>query len=79
MLGFAIGVIAVLLIFGYFGLPILWWTIAAGLLTWYLGAIADVEGREPELLEDNNIRVGSSLAIGSTLAALHAPGFVAHD
>ena len=26
--------------FGYFGL-ILWWTLAAGLLTWYLSAIAN--------------------------------------
>ncbi|HVG62977.1 MAG TPA: CARDB domain-containing protein [Hyalangium sp.] len=41
--------------------------------TWYLGAIVDLEGREPELLKDNNIRVGGSLAIGSTLAALHLP------
>ncbi len=47
--------------------------------TWHLGAIVDVEGREPELLKDNNIRVGGSLAIGSTLAALHTPGSVAHD
>ncbi|KFE66091.1 CARDB domain-containing protein [Hyalangium minutum] len=41
--------------------------------TWYLGAIADVEGREPELLKDNNIRVGGSVAVGSTLAMLHGP------
>jgi hypothetical protein len=41
--------------------------------TWYLGAIADLDGREPELLKDNNIRAGGSLAIGSTLAMLHAP------
>lgn len=47
--------------------------------TWHLGAIVDVDGREPELLKDNNIRVGGSLAIGSTLAALHVPGSVAHD
>lgn len=47
--------------------------------TWYLGAIVDLEGREPELLKDNNIHVGGSLAIGSTLAALYAPGVVAHD
>jgi len=40
MVGFILGVIAVFLVFGYFGLPILWWTIAAGLLTWYLSAIA---------------------------------------
>lgn len=47
--------------------------------TWYLGAIVDLEGREPELLKDNNIRVGGSLAIGSTLAALQMPSSVAHD
>src|SRR5512134_3752056 len=35
------GVLAVILVFGYFGLPILWWTIAAALLTWYLSAIAE--------------------------------------
>ncbi len=40
MIGFILGVIAVFLVFGYFGLPILWWTIAAALLTWYLSAIA---------------------------------------
>lgn len=40
--------------------------------TWFLGAIADLEGREPELLKDNNIRVGGSVAVGSTLAMLHA-------
>jgi acyl-CoA dehydrogenase len=40
MLGYALGLLAVILIFGYFGLPILWWTIAAALLTWYLSAIA---------------------------------------
>jgi acyl-CoA dehydrogenase len=40
MAWFVAGVVAVILVFGYFGLPILWWTIAAGLLTWYLSAIA---------------------------------------
>jgi len=40
MAWFVAGVVAVILIFGYFGLPIFWWTIAAGLLTWYLSAIA---------------------------------------
>ncbi len=40
MAGFALGVIAVFLIFGYFGLPIAWWTLAAALLTWYLSVIA---------------------------------------
>jgi subtilase family serine protease len=46
---------------------------------WYLGAIADLDGREPELLKDNNIRAGGSLAIGSTLAALQRPARTAHD
>ena len=41
MVGLALGVIAVFLIFGYFGLPIFWWTIAAALLGWYLSVIAD--------------------------------------
>lgn len=41
--------------------------------TWFLGAIADLEGREPELLKDNNIHVGGSVAVGSTLAMLVAP------
>jgi acyl-CoA dehydrogenase len=40
MAWFVAGVIAVILVFGYFALPIFWWTIAAGLLTWYLSAIA---------------------------------------
>jgi acyl-CoA dehydrogenase len=40
MLWFALGVIAVVLLFGYFGLPILWWTLAAGLLGWYLSVVA---------------------------------------
>jgi acyl-CoA dehydrogenase len=41
MIGFVLGVIAVVLIFGYFGLPILWWTLAAGALGWYLSAVAN--------------------------------------
>src|SRR5688572_29422000 len=40
MVGFILGVIAVLLVFGYFGLPLLWWSVAAGLLTATLSAIA---------------------------------------
>ena len=40
MAWFVAGVVAVILIFGYFGLPIVWWTLAAALLTWYLGVIA---------------------------------------
>src|SRR5688500_10536648 len=41
MAGFALGLIAVFFIFAYFGLPIVWWTIAAALLGWYLSVIAD--------------------------------------
>jgi subtilase family serine protease len=41
--------------------------------TWYLGAIADLDGREPELLKDNNIRAGGSVAVDATVAALGAP------
>ncbi len=40
MIGFILGVIAVFLVFGYFGLPIAWWTIAAALFAWYLSVIA---------------------------------------
>jgi acyl-CoA dehydrogenase len=40
MAWFIAGVLAVVLVFGYFGLPILWWTLAAGLATWYLSVIA---------------------------------------
>jgi len=42
MAWFIAGVLAVIFVFGYFGLPILWWTIAAALLTWYLSVIAGV-------------------------------------
>src|SRR5688500_1798974 len=41
MAGFALGLIAVFFIFAYFGVPIVWWTIAAALLGWYLSVIAD--------------------------------------
>jgi acyl-CoA dehydrogenase len=40
MVGFILGCLAVFLVFGYFGLPILWWTIGAALLGWYLSVIA---------------------------------------
>jgi acyl-CoA dehydrogenase len=40
MLWFALGVVAVVLLFGYFGLPILWWTLAAGVLGGCLSVIA---------------------------------------
>lgn len=33
-------VLAVILVFGYFGLPILWWTLAAAALGWYLSVVA---------------------------------------
>jgi subtilase family serine protease len=33
--------------------------------TWYLGAIADRDGREAELIEDNNVQVGSTLVVGN--------------
>ncbi len=34
------GTIATVLVFGYFRMPLAWWTLAAGLLTWYLSVIA---------------------------------------
>ena len=40
MVGLILGVIAVFLVFGYFGLPIIWWTLAAGALGWTLSALA---------------------------------------
>jgi len=39
MAWFIAGVLVVFLVFGYFGLPIFWWTVAAGLLAWYLSVI----------------------------------------
>jgi subtilase family serine protease len=44
--------------------------------TWYLGAIADLYGSQPELAENNNTRVGSTLVIGPApdmITVLHAP------
>jgi len=41
MVGLVLGVIAVVLILGYFGLPVLWWTLAVGALGWYLSAVAN--------------------------------------
>ncbi|HSA68263.1 MAG TPA: acyl-CoA dehydrogenase [Burkholderiales bacterium] len=41
MAWFIAGILALILVFGYFGLPLVWWTLAAGLLTWYLSAIAE--------------------------------------
>jgi acyl-CoA dehydrogenase len=41
MAWFIAAVIAVALAFGYFGLPVLWWTLAAGLLGACLSVIAD--------------------------------------
>src|SRR5688572_26987211 len=40
MIGFIAGVIAVVFVFGYFAMPLIWWTLAAGLLLWYLSVIA---------------------------------------
>ena len=40
MAWFIAGVLVVILVFGYFGLPIFWWTVAAGLLTWWLSVVA---------------------------------------
>jgi hypothetical protein len=33
--------------------------------TWYLGAIVDRDGGETELIEDNNLRVGSAFVVGN--------------
>jgi subtilase family serine protease len=41
--------------------------------TWHLGAIADLYGAQAELIKDNNARVGGTVSVGSTVAALHAP------
>jgi acyl-CoA dehydrogenase len=41
MVGFIAGVVAVILVFGYFAMPLAWWTLAAGLLLSYLSVIAD--------------------------------------
>jgi acyl-CoA dehydrogenase len=41
MAWFIAGVFAVILVFGYFGLPIFWWTVAAGLLAWFVSAAAE--------------------------------------
>src|SRR5512134_343520 len=40
MAWFIAGILAVILVFGYFGLPIVWWTIAAALFGWTLSVIA---------------------------------------
>ena len=40
MAWFIAGVFAVILVFGYFGLPIFWWTVAVGLLAWFASAAA---------------------------------------
>src|SRR5688572_5667414 len=42
MAWFIAGFLAVVLVFGYFGLPIFWWTVAAALATWYVSVIADL-------------------------------------
>jgi len=40
MLALALGVIAAFFILGYFGLPIIWWTLAAALAGWALSVLA---------------------------------------
>ncbi len=40
MLGWILGVIAVFLVFGFFRMPIIWWTLAGGLMAVYLSVIA---------------------------------------
>jgi acyl-CoA dehydrogenase len=41
MAWFVAGVLAVVLVFGYFGLPIFWWSVAAAAVLWWLSALAD--------------------------------------
>jgi hypothetical protein len=33
--------------------------------SWYVGALVDRDGGEPELIEDNNVRVGGGLVVGN--------------
>ncbi len=40
MTGFIVGALVVFLVFGYFRLPVAWWTLAGALLAWYLSVIA---------------------------------------
>src|SRR5690242_14608116 len=40
MLVFALALIAVFLVFGYLGAPLIAWTVAAGLLGWWLSVLA---------------------------------------
>src|SRR3989304_10444225 len=40
MLEFILGALSVFILFGYFGLPIAWWTLAGGLLAWYPSVVA---------------------------------------
>jgi acyl-CoA dehydrogenase len=40
MLGWIIGAVAVFFVFAYFRMPILWWSLAGGLLAWYLSVVA---------------------------------------
>jgi hypothetical protein len=41
MLALALGAFAVFLLFAYFQMPLIWWTVAAGLLGWYASVIGD--------------------------------------
>jgi acyl-CoA dehydrogenase len=41
MLALALGALAVFLLFAYFQMPLIWWTVAAGLLGWYACVIGE--------------------------------------
>jgi len=41
MLALALGALAVFVVFAYFQMPLVWWTIAAALLAWYASVIGD--------------------------------------
>ena len=42
MLALALGALAVFVVFAYFQMPLIWWTVAGALLAWYLSVIADL-------------------------------------
>jgi len=70
MAWFIAGVLAVVLVFGYFGLPILWWTIAAGLLGWYLSAIGEFSATTNIVLGAVFLVVAAVLNVGFLRRAL---------
>ena len=41
MLALALGALAVFVVFAYFQMPLVWWTIAAALLAWFASVIGD--------------------------------------